>query len=199
MVVYGLSPKGTWYIQVYLLGNCSCLRLTCRNRFYCMAFLLTKTPIENIFYFLWGFLFLFGDLCYLCVIKVHKQTSLNMKQKEFTETSGFLLTVFGLLLLWIIFHWSSFLPLRIPKGGRRKKIKKKIRRPFGKFPKSFYLCLTIDSFTKFIQKMNIYNLDFNAEKKNQKSKKVKSKALTDMEQKKLMQIKRRNERRMVGR
>lgn len=47
--------------------------------------------------------------------------------------------------------------------------------------------------------MNIYNLDFNTEKKNQKSKKVKSKALTDMEQKKLMQIKRRNERRMVGR
>lgn len=49
--------------------------------------------------------------------------------------------------------------------------------------------------------MNIYNLDFNTEKKNQKSNKdkVKNKALIDMEQKKLMQIKRRNERRMVGR
>ena len=49
--------------------------------------------------------------------------------------------------------------------------------------------------------MNIYNLDFNAEKKNQKPKKdkVKNKALTDMEQKKLMQIRRRNERRMIGR
>lgn len=49
--------------------------------------------------------------------------------------------------------------------------------------------------------MNIYNLDFNTEKKNQKSNKdkVKNKALIDMEQKKLMQIKRRNERRLVGR
>lgn len=49
--------------------------------------------------------------------------------------------------------------------------------------------------------MNVYNLDFNAEKKNQKSKKdkVKNKALTDMQQKKLMQIQRRNERRMIGR
>ena len=49
--------------------------------------------------------------------------------------------------------------------------------------------------------MNIYNLDFNTEKKNRKSNKdkVKNKALIDMEQKKLMQIKRRNERRLVGR
>ena len=48
-----------------------------------MAILLTKNPIENNFYFLWGFVFLFRELSYICIIKVHKQTSLNMKQYDF--------------------------------------------------------------------------------------------------------------------
>lgn len=68
--------------------------------------------------------------------------------------------------------------------------------------KSFsYLCKVKNNSLIKNCKMNIYNLDFNAEKKNQKSKKdkVKNKALTDMQQKKLMQIQRRNERRMIGR
>jgi hypothetical protein len=41
------------------------------------------TPIENNFIFFGGFVFLFRELCYLCVIKVHNQKSIHYALQRF--------------------------------------------------------------------------------------------------------------------